>query len=239
MRCPLVVHRRGPIVVPEDNEAAPSSPRARRASEEEAEEAGGAGSGDEGDRRGWKGMKRYSSDDRWLYRCNHKGIGADLADGCGCPKQCTDQLTVAMVEEGRTSEGKKGGVLRRSELRLYLESNRTATKLGFKLHPEHGDAVQLCPGAFGILKGYGHGHTYKFIREVKAGIDQDDTGTGQRGQDGFMDDSLVKMVSHGTAPTLYIQLQWLATGCMSRSLSEIVPAQPLVAGFYWMVKNAS
>jgi hypothetical protein len=25
-----------------------------------------------------------------------------------------------------------------------------------------------------------------------------------------MDDSLAKMVSHGTTPTLYIQLQWLA-----------------------------
>ena len=68
-------------------------------------------------------------------------IGADLAEGCGCPKQCTGQLTVAMVEEERKSKGKKGGVLRRSELRLYLESNRTdATKLGFKLHPEHHDS---------------------------------------------------------------------------------------------------
>ena len=79
----------------------------------------------EGGRRGRKGMKRYSLGDRWLYRCNRKVIGADLADGFGCPKQCIDQLTVAMVEEERTSEGKKGGVLRRSELRLYLESKIT------------------------------------------------------------------------------------------------------------------
>ena len=79
--------------------------------------------------------RRYSIDERWLQRCDRKAIGADLAEGCGCPKQCTDQLAVAMVEEERKSEGKKGGVLRRSELRHNLESNRTAaTKLGFKLH---------------------------------------------------------------------------------------------------------
>ena len=99
--------------------------------------------------------------------------------------------------------------------------------------------MQFCPGAFGILKGYGYGYTYKFIREIKARIGQDGTGTGRRGEDGFMDDSLEKMVSHCTTPTLYIQLHWLATGCTTRSLSEIVFAQPLVAGFYWMVENAS
>ena len=81
--------------------------------------------------------------------------------------------------------------------------------------------------------------TSKFIQEIKAGIGQDDTGTGQRGQDGFMDDSLKKMVSHCTTPTLHTQLQWFETGCMIRSLSGIVPAQPLVAGFYWVVEHAS
>ena len=102
-----------------------------------------------------RGPKRFSIDERWLQRCDRKVIGADLAERCGCPKQFTDQLAVAMAEEECKSEGKKGGVLRRSELRLYLESNRTAaTKLGFKLHPEHHDSILLCPGAFGILKGY-------------------------------------------------------------------------------------
>ena len=141
-------------------------------------------------------MKRFSIDERWLQRCDRKVIGADLAEGRGCPKQCTDQLTVAMVEEERKSEGKKGGVLRRSELRLYLESNRTAaTKLGFKLHPEHHDSLLLCPGAFDILKGYGYGYTYKFVREVKAGIGQDDHNGGEGGaNDGFGEDSLQKMV---------------------------------------------
>jgi hypothetical protein len=62
----------------------------------------------------------------WLQRCDRKVIGEDLAEGRGCQKQFTDQLTVAMAEEERKSEGKKGGVLRRSELRLYLESNQTA-----------------------------------------------------------------------------------------------------------------
>ena len=101
-----------------------------------------------------------------------------------------------MVEEERKSEGKKGGVLRRSELQLYLESNRTAaTMLGFKLHLEHDDSILLCPDAFGILKGC-YGYTYKFLREVKAGIGQDDQHGGDGGaNDGFGEDSLQKMVS--------------------------------------------
>ena len=184
-----------PVLAEEEAPPPPDAPESDNESDGSADERDGVA--DEGDDRGRKGMKRFSIDERWLQRCDRKVIGADLAEGCGCPKQCTDQLTVAMVEEERKSEGKKGGVLRRSELRLYLESNRTAaTKLGFKLHPEHHDSILLCPGAFDILKGYGYGYTYKFVREVKAGIGQDDHHGGDGGaNDGFGEDSLQKMVS--------------------------------------------
>ena len=124
-----------PVLAEEEAPPSPDAPESDDEPDGSADERDGVA--DEGDDRGRKGIKRYSIDERWLQRCDRKVIGADLAEGCGCPKQCTDQLTVAMVEEERKSEGKKGGVLRRSELRLYLESNRTAaTKLGFKLHPE-------------------------------------------------------------------------------------------------------
>ena len=182
-----------PVLAEEEAPPSPDAPESDNKPDGSAHERDGAA--DEGDGRGRKGTKRFSIGERWLQRCDRKVIGADLAEGRGCPKQCTDQLTVAVVEEERKSEGKKGGILRRSELRLYLESNRTAaTKLRFKLHPERDDSILLCPGAFAILKGYGYGYTYKFVREVKAGIGQDDQHGGDGGaNDGFGKDSSRKI----------------------------------------------
>ena len=221
-----------PASAEEEAPPSPDAPKSDNESDGSADERDGVA--DEGGDRGRKGMKRYSIDERWLQCCDRKVIGADLAEGCGCPKKYTDQLTVAMVEDERKSKGKKGGVLRRSELRLYLEFNRTAaTKLGFKLHPEHDDSILLCPGAFDILKGYGYEYTYKFVREVKAGIGQDDHNGGVGGaNDGFGEDSLQKIVSRQSdwrsrerSILLWFELLWHVF-------------RTLVAGLHWVVEGS-
>lgn len=185
--------RRAEAMVEDEAPQPPARPEADEGDEEDADD-GAASAASDG--RGRKGVKRFTQDERWQQRCDRKVIAAELAEGCGCPNQCTDQLTVSMVEQERKEESKKDGKQRRSDLRLFLEGNRSSSKkLGFNLHLPDDASVELCVGAFDIVKGYGYGYTYRFIREIKTGIGQDDQRGGQGGNDGFGDDSLQKMVS--------------------------------------------
>ena len=73
---------------------------------------------------------------------------------------------------------------------VFLEHNPSCSRLGFHLHPDNDGSRTLCAIAFGILRGYGYGSTYKCIREVKAGI-----GSGElRNADQADEDSLARMV---------------------------------------------
>jgi hypothetical protein len=161
----------------------------------EEEVAGGENSADG---RGRKGGKRGKVSDRWVTRCTKEAITGDLATGCGCPSGCTDHMSVDLVMTERKEVAKLDGDERRTDLRTYLDGNvNTSTTIGFNLHPLSDSDRRLCANAFDIMRGYGYGYTYKFIRAARDGIGQD--GLGAEGaQDRYEEDSLESIVSNGS-----------------------------------------
>lgn len=157
-------------------------------------EVGGGGSSVDG--RGRKGVERGSMAARWIHRCTKEAITADLNGGCGCPSNCTDHLSVALVMSERTEVAKLDGDERRTELRGYLDANVNASSsLGFNLHPLSDSERRLCANAFDIMRGYGYGYTYKFIRDARNGVGQDSLGAaGGADDERLEEDSIETMV---------------------------------------------
>lgn len=158
----------------------------------EEEVAGGEKSADG---RGRKGEKRGKVSDRWITRCTKEAITGDLATGCGCPSGCTDHMSVDLVMTERKEVADLDGDERRTDLRRYLDGNvNKDTTLGFNLHPLSDSDRRLCANAFDIMRGYGYGYTYKFIRAARDGVGQDGYGAAG-GADRYEEDSLESIVS--------------------------------------------
>ena len=116
--------------------------------------------------------------ERWRDRTSRSAVADDLATGC-CPKKCSDRLTVDQVLSEREEQKKHGSESRRLTLRTYLEDNKLpSSRLGYNLHSADGHVDELCPAAFDLLRGYGKGYTYAYIRGGKDGVGQDDKSLG-------------------------------------------------------------
>ena len=110
--------------------------------------------------------------------------------GC-CANRCVDKLSTDQVVDERTEQSKHGSDARRLTLRTFLEDNKdSSSKIGYNLHTEDGTVSGLCPTAFDVLRGYGKGYTYAYIRGGKDGVGQDDAMLGgQRVKGSAVDDS--------------------------------------------------
>ena len=95
---------------------------------------------------------------RWRDRMSRETVEADMAFGC-CANRCVDKPSTDQVADERTEQSKHGSDVRRLALRTFLEDNKESSSgIGYNLHTEDGTVSELCPTAFGVLRGYGKGY---------------------------------------------------------------------------------
>ena len=115
--------------------------------------------------------------DRWRRKASRESIIFDMGNGCHCG--CVYTLNIAAVLEMREEHMRQDQAERRAFMRAYISDNiEPSSNVGVALPTLEDVNHKLCVTGFDVYHGWAKSWTYKYLRDHKAGITQDDPNWG-------------------------------------------------------------
>ena len=111
--------------------------------------------------------------DRWRRKASRESAIFDMGNGCHCG--CVYTLNIAAVLEMREEHMRQDQAERRAFMRAYISDNiEPSSNVGVALQTLEDVNHKLCVTGFDVYHGWAKSWTYKYLRDHKARITQDD-----------------------------------------------------------------